>query len=465
MATSRPFAYNTGSPISGTDQVGDLAIGTPAAGFESTGLEWWNGPDEELGYVICESVPLETQSTPTKMYWNPNKVGTGNTLSNNNMTITSTGFSAVLAESKIFTKVMFSIQINQPVYSSYIGIGKLDMNINSYVGSPDGKSVGFGSSGDMFFQGSIIHQSLPTWGSANDIIDIVIDNVYSGLWIRVNNGNWNGNPAANPATNVGGLTTPLSIVNTYPAITIYQQNPAVGQATLLSSPVYSIPSGFKYMENYADLRFYRSPDLTEGTFVALVNSRFNQSFSTGNQANTFLTNNGIWSSWSGFGSSGFQWMNMLTIGPTTASGTGQNAITMLVTQTGGGMATENGMYSAATFPQQYGVPLSGPQIQNNNNGTFTAVFSSPVHDALVAFASVGNGVLSVPVIVSMPFTPIWSQSTTYQSPTNSTQFTQFTGTEGFNIIRIDGTASSISFNYTVAESYSTICFGFVDQNV
>jgi hypothetical protein len=27
MATSRPFAYNTGSTISGTEQIGDLAIG------------------------------------------------------------------------------------------------------------------------------------------------------------------------------------------------------------------------------------------------------------------------------------------------------------------------------------------------------------------------------------------------------------------------------------------------------
>ena len=464
MATSRPFAYNTGSPISGTDQVGDIASGTPDIGFELTGLEWWNGPDEDLGYVICESVPPETQSTPVKMYLSPNNVGTGNTLSNNNLTVTSTGFSAVMAESRIFGKVMFSVQIDQAVYSSYIGFGKSDMNINSYVGSPDGKSVGFGSSGNVFFQGSIIHTSLPSWGTVGDVIDIAIDNSVPEFWVRVNGGDWNGNSASDPGEGGGGLSIPMSVTDIYPAITVYQAPPNEAQATLVTSP-FGLPSFYNYMENYADLRFFRSTDLTEGTFVGLVNSQFGQNFSTGNQAKTYLTANGIWSNWSGFGSSGFQWMNMTTIGPTTASGIGQNNITMLVTQTGGGMATENGMYSAGTFPQEYGVPLSGSQIQNNNNGTFTAVFSTPVHDALVAFASVGNGSLSVPVIVSKPFTPIWSQSTTYQSPTNSTQYTQFTGTEGFNIIRIDGTASSISFNYTVAESYSTICFGFVDQNI
>ena len=64
MATARPFAYNIGAPITGTDQVGALAVGTPTYGFSSTGLPWWNGPDEDLGYVIAESVPGDTQPTP-----------------------------------------------------------------------------------------------------------------------------------------------------------------------------------------------------------------------------------------------------------------------------------------------------------------------------------------------------------------------------------------------------------------
>ena len=46
VATSRPFAYNTGAPIDGTQQVGNLAIGYPTIGFELTGLDWWMGPYE-----------------------------------------------------------------------------------------------------------------------------------------------------------------------------------------------------------------------------------------------------------------------------------------------------------------------------------------------------------------------------------------------------------------------------------
>jgi len=60
--SARPFAYNPGSPITGTIQVGNLAVGYPTTGY--TGMEWWNGPDEELGYVIAQSVPDDSQPTP-----------------------------------------------------------------------------------------------------------------------------------------------------------------------------------------------------------------------------------------------------------------------------------------------------------------------------------------------------------------------------------------------------------------
>ena len=64
MATSRPFAYNTGTGITGTTQIGSLAVGYPTEGFTSTGLEWWSGPDEDLGYVIAQPVPDDIQPTP-----------------------------------------------------------------------------------------------------------------------------------------------------------------------------------------------------------------------------------------------------------------------------------------------------------------------------------------------------------------------------------------------------------------
>jgi hypothetical protein len=175
----------------------------------------------------------------------------------------------------------------------------------------------------------------------------------------------------------------------------------------------------------------------------------------------------------GFGSSGFQWMTISSVTSSSASGIGQNGITISITQDGGGMFQHDGMYSATNFPEEYGVPLIGTaQIGNTQAGVFTATFSSPVTDALVAFASVGNPGTAVPVQVRdengdpKPFTPIWESGgeTTYQNPVGTTQYTQFTGAEGFNIIRIDGTMTSVTFNYTTSEYYCTVCFGFVDQN-
>jgi hypothetical protein len=63
MPTARPFAYNTGASIPGTTQTGNLAVGTPLSGFTNN-PQFWNGPDEELGYVIAIPVSGNTQSTP-----------------------------------------------------------------------------------------------------------------------------------------------------------------------------------------------------------------------------------------------------------------------------------------------------------------------------------------------------------------------------------------------------------------
>ena len=63
MTFARPFAYNPGTSIPGTEQVGSLSIGSPTSGFTNN-PQYWNGPDEELGYVIAVLVSGNTQPTP-----------------------------------------------------------------------------------------------------------------------------------------------------------------------------------------------------------------------------------------------------------------------------------------------------------------------------------------------------------------------------------------------------------------
>lgn len=45
MATTRPFAVNTGTTISGTTQIGHLAIGVAVQDYSANpgGVKWWMG--------------------------------------------------------------------------------------------------------------------------------------------------------------------------------------------------------------------------------------------------------------------------------------------------------------------------------------------------------------------------------------------------------------------------------------
>lgn len=63
MATTQAFAYNTGGPIAGTTQFGDFAIGIPTTGYTNS-PQFWNGPDEDLGYIIAQPVPAGNQPNP-----------------------------------------------------------------------------------------------------------------------------------------------------------------------------------------------------------------------------------------------------------------------------------------------------------------------------------------------------------------------------------------------------------------
>jgi hypothetical protein len=478
MATSRSFAYNTGSPISGTEQVGNLAVSVDLLDYTISpgGVQWWQGPDQDLGYVIAHTVPNDTQPTPVAdyLYLDPSRLGNSAGLSNNNQTVIQQfGYIQSTLGTKLIGAndiVMFSVLVSlgQPETlpdSHFIGIGTANMNYNgvtpdlysAYPGNDD-KSMGYRSNGTIWYNGSEYASGLQSWGD-DDIIDIVINNNVGGMWVRVNGGNWNNNATHNPETNVGGI----EVINApfYPALCPGY----VAGMTIQNSAAYGTPRNCKLLgDETAAVGFNRSTLLTESSFIEVANSVSGQVFISGNAASTWLTDNGYWNSWTSFGSSGFQWMTINSVTSTTATGIGQNSITISITQSGGGMEITNGMYNPTTFPEEYGVPFDGNQILNQNSGIFTATFSEPVTDALVGFASIGNPSTQVPIIVSAPFTPIWSTATTFQNPVGVTQYTQLTGTEGFCIIRIDGTVSSVTFNYTASEYYCNVCFGFVDQN-
>ena len=68
MATSKPFAWSSTGPPAGTGIVGETVYGiNPNINYANNygGLTWWEGPDEDLGYVIAYGDFSNSQPTPT----------------------------------------------------------------------------------------------------------------------------------------------------------------------------------------------------------------------------------------------------------------------------------------------------------------------------------------------------------------------------------------------------------------
>jgi hypothetical protein len=186
-----------------------------------------------------------------------------------------------------------------------VGIGTKSMNYNgvtpdaynSYPGN-DNQSIGLNSGGEYWYNGTIQSSGLPTWTSG-DTIDVAVSVNNSKIWIRVNGGNWNNSPTDNPATGTGGQGILGGLTSFYPVLCPSYE----GTMTILNNATYGVPSGFTLLGTNitASVRFLgtknMSNPLNESTFVELTNNSFNQSFTNGNDASTWLTSNGYWNSW------------------------------------------------------------------------------------------------------------------------------------------------------------------------
>jgi hypothetical protein len=323
MATSRPFKYNPGgTPISGTLQVGSVSVALGNIDDFGNG-GWWNGADEELGYIICLPAPLNNQDTPVPgddLILSTTYKATDISLTNNNQTATQV-FSyqqSILGETLISDgdRVMFSVKFTSTspgvgVGGRFIGIGLTAMGysgpFDGYPGGADELSIGLSDDGKLYFSTAVemtapqplSGTSLPTWTNG-DVIDVAIDYDLSLLWLRVNGGLWNNYSGSDPSTSsVGVDISSFTSINSsapgyYPVLCPY----IYGTMEVLNIPLYGYPSGYNFLgHTTASVKFYRSSALTDTSFKELVNSRFNQNFLTAQLCKDYLTTNGYWTSW------------------------------------------------------------------------------------------------------------------------------------------------------------------------
>jgi hypothetical protein len=320
MATTRPFAYNPippNSPIFGTSQLGDLAIGNINTEYSTSygGVTWWMGPDEDSGYVIVVPNSGGTQPTPIfaeNLLLSNTYKGSDITILNNSLTaLQQFGYQqSVLGQTLIDNgdKIMFSVQSNvspppgDPFFQS-IGFGTTSMNYqgNPYGGYPgnDDQSIGFSQDGNFYFNGSIVASSLPTW-TASYIIDIAVNLSQGVIWIRVNGGDWNNNPSANPVIGTGGLSV-YGLTSFYPVLSPGNN---ASQMSIETSAQYGIPEGYQLLGTNvtASLGAFGTKNFLDSDFIDLsqqVSSIFGnpQTFTSASQASTWLTNNGFWNSY------------------------------------------------------------------------------------------------------------------------------------------------------------------------
>ncbi|MGX5857101.1 T9SS type A sorting domain-containing protein [Dyadobacter jiangsuensis] len=150
-------------------------------------------------------------------------------------------------------------------------------------------------------------------------------------------------------------------------------------------------------------------------------------------------------------STAFFWSGAPVVNGNTATGT-INGIGYTY-QSSQPIGTTGSVFGIGNFPASYGVPNVNPTIRNTQVTSNTLTFASPMTNPVLVFASIGSGSISVGITFGAPVEVLWSQGVVQNSST------QITGREGYAIVRMTGSFSSVSFNYTVAESWANFVFG------
>ena len=188
-----------------------------------------------------------TPGTPVNLRYDTNYIGTGLGTAFNDIGLYDGGpgaYSCLTTEQMSASGKYMVSWVLSFVTDPYnvIGVANRSTNLDSWLGS-DINSIGFLQNGEVWYNGSAAASSLPTWGAQGDIIDLVVDNSAERMWIRVNNGDWNGSPTADPVTNQEGVYLPIT--GQYFAASIGGES-GPSELSLQLQPIYSVPAGYTF---------------------------------------------------------------------------------------------------------------------------------------------------------------------------------------------------------------------------
>jgi hypothetical protein len=147
--------------------------------------------------------------------WNPSDKATSVTLSNGNLTFALgalfapayDGVRAVASASsgKKYWELTANAVVTPPT-DIIEGLANASFNVNGggggYLGS-DLNGIGWAADGRVWIGGSLV-LTIQGW-NLGDVLSFAVDLGNNTIWFRTNGGNWNNNPAADPAANTGGI--------------------------------------------------------------------------------------------------------------------------------------------------------------------------------------------------------------------------------------------------------------------
>lgn len=148
--------------------------------------------------------------------------------------------------------------------------------------------------------------------------------------------------------------------------------------------------------------------------------------------------------------SNFYWSDAPSINGKKATGT-INGVNYIYTSSINIESTSS-IFSYSTFPASFNIP-NIKVIKNRFESENTVTFAQPVENPILVFSSIG-GATTVPIEFSNPVEVLFSSG-----PINVISPTELTGKEGYVVLRMNGTFTSISFDYLADENYVNFCFG------
>lgn len=153
--------------------------------------------------------PKPASAPPATTTWNPLDKGPDVVLTNGNLTATSNtsgGGQSVRANStgRLTGKYHYSAVVTVNSTFTLIGMANASKSLTTFLGS-DTDGLGWDKTGTVYINNAQV-ANIQTWAVGDTLsMEVNLDASPPRAFFKTNTGDWNNDPSADPASNVGGI--------------------------------------------------------------------------------------------------------------------------------------------------------------------------------------------------------------------------------------------------------------------